>query len=51
MLYWFEKAAAQEHVKDMKALAYCLECGRCVPTDRKRAEALKKRTAEVEKMV
>lgn len=50
-VYWFEKAAAQDHVNGLKALAYCLECGRCAQTDRKRAEALKKRADEIEKMV
>ena len=50
-VYWFEKAAAQDHVNGLKALAYCLECGRCTQTDRKRAEALKKRADEIEKMV
>lgn len=46
--YWFGKAAEQDHVNGLKALAYCLECGNCVPIDRKRAAALKDRAKDLE---
>ena len=47
-VYWFEKAAAQKDPEAMRALAKCLECGRCVRKDEARAEQLRTMAKEIQ---
>lgn len=47
-VYWFEKAAAQKDANSMRALATCLDCGRCVKKDTLRAEALRSEAGALE---
>ena len=46
-VYWFEKAAEQKDPEAMRALAKCLECGRCVRKDDARAEQLRTMAKEI----